>query len=101
MNMPLYKQCKIKLTPRRCYDGTWRCPYRIIHFRATRYGYHTGCPHGVFASCESAEIVALDEAKRIVDAFDLPAQGPRSKSDTLLETYGNKVRKLFTRFLDS
>lgn len=70
MTMPDYKHRKIELIPRRQDDGTWRCPYRIIEFRTTCWGYHKGCPDGIFASREAAAAAALKEAKRIVDTLE-------------------------------
>lgn len=77
--MPDYKYRKIELTPRRLPDGTWHCPYRIIEFRQTCWGYHTGCPDDCFSSREEAAATALEEAKRIVDSLEPPAQVPLSR----------------------
>ena len=95
--MPDYKQRKIELTPKRYDDGTWSCPYRIIEFRTTCWGYHKGTPRGVFASREAAAAAALNEAKQVVDALGSPTQSLRSKSRTVLATYGKVVRELFAR----
>lgn len=70
--MPDYKHRKIELIPRRQDDGTWRCPYHIIEFRPTCWGYHKGSPDGVFASREMATAAALEDAKRIVDTLKPP-----------------------------
>lgn len=73
MTMLDYKDCKIELMSRRQDNGTWRCPYCIFEFRTTCWGYHKGCPRGVFASREAAAAAALNEAKRIVDLLEAPA----------------------------
>ena len=88
-----YKQRKIELTPKRCDDGTWHCPYRIIEFRATCWGYHQGAPRGVFASRESAAAAALEEAKRIVDSLEPPPKDAVSGSSAVLGIYGNSIRR--------
>src|SRR5215831_17108714 len=93
--MPDYKQRKIQLTPRRYDDGVWTCPYRIIEFRATCWGYHEGTPHGLFASCDAAKAAALDEAKRVVDALEASEHEPQTKSSTVLGKYGAKMRRFF------
>ena len=65
--MVIYKQRTIELSPRRYEDGTWRCLYRIFEFRPACWGYHKGCPEGVFASRQAAAAVSLKEAKQVVD----------------------------------
>lgn len=94
--MPHYKQRSIELLPRRDDDGTWQCPYRIIEFRTTCWGYYKGCPDGVFSSREAASEVALDEAKRIVDSLEFPVSAQRSPGSIRLRTYGNRIVRLFT-----
>lgn len=68
--MPDYKKRRIELTPRRQADGTWHCPYRIIEFRQTCWGYYKGCTDGRFASREEAAAAALEDARRIVDSLE-------------------------------
>ncbi|MGZ8375259.1 MAG: hypothetical protein ACXW4A_10125, partial [Nitrospira sp.] len=81
--MPYYKHCKIELTPKR-HDGTWNCPYRIIEFRQTSWVYYKGCAEGRFASPGEAEVAAMKEAKRIIDAFEGPANRLWAKPGALL-----------------
>lgn len=88
-----YKQRKIELRPKRCDDGTWRCPYRIIEFRATCWGYHQGAPRGIFASRDSAAAAALEEAKQIVDSLEPPSKKAVSGSSAVLGIYVHKLRK--------
>lgn len=95
--MPDYKQRKIELTPRRYDDGTWYCPYRIIEFRRTCWGYHKGVPHGIFVSREAAAAAALEEAKRVVDTLEPLEQSSQFKYSTVLGRYGKRVQKLFAR----
>lgn len=94
--MPNYKQRRIELLPKRQDDGTWQCPYRIIEFRQTCWGYYNGCPDGVFLSREAARGAAFDEAKRIVDSLESPMQTPRTTRSTRLGTYENRIIKLFS-----
>lgn len=89
-----YKQRKIELMPKRCDDGTWHSPYRIIEFRATCWGYHQGAPRGVFASRESAAAAALEEAKRIVDSLEPPPKNAWSGSSAILGPLLPLVRSL-------
>lgn len=93
--MPDYKRRKIELTPRRQGDGTWCCPYRIIEFRPTSWGYQTGNPDGIFASREAAATAALEKAKRIVDALEHPEHGPRAKPKAIFGPYSTKISRLF------
>ncbi len=99
--MPDYKHRKIELTPRKQADGTWHCPYRIIEFRQTCWGYLTGCTDGSFASREEAAAVALEKAKRIIDSLESPAQIPLSERDSVGETYRNGMSRLRFYFLQS
>jgi hypothetical protein len=94
--MPDYKHRWIELTPRRdSNDGTWRCQYMVIEFRQTSWGYRQGYPDGIFASRDAAISAALEEAKRIVDTLERPAQDPRPESGSVLETYANRMGRLF------
>lgn len=95
MTMPDYKRRKIELTPRRERDGTWRCPYRVIEFRQTCWGYRKGCLDGSFASREEAAAAALEEAKRVVDSLEphVPLSELRSR--------GNKPSRLIIYFVQS
>ncbi|MGC4097068.1 MAG: hypothetical protein QM706_08130 [Nitrospira sp.] len=95
--MPDYKRRKIELTPRRQGDGTWCCPYRIIEFRPTSWGYQTGSPDGIFASREAAAAAALEKAKRIVDELEHPGHGSRVESKALFGSYRNRISRLFAR----
>jgi hypothetical protein len=99
--MPDYKQRKIEVTPKRKPDGTWQCSYRIIEFHSTCWRFRTGCPDGCFASRETAAAAAVTEAKRIVDALDLPARAPKSDTGSVLGTYGKIIRRLFAWARDS
>lgn len=90
-----YKHRKIELTPRRQADGTWRCQYRIIEFRETCWGYRQGYPEGIFVSRDAAASVALEEAKRLIDTLECPAQAPRSESGSILGTYASRMGRLF------
>lgn len=92
--MPDYKQRKIEVTPKRQADETWQCSYRIIEFHSTCWKFHTGSPDGHFASREMAATAALTEAKRIVDALDLPARASKSDTGSILGTYGKTIRRL-------
>ncbi len=94
--MPDYKHRWIELTPRRdTNDGTWRCPYMIIEFRQTCWGYCRGYPDGIFASSRDATAAALEEAKRLIDSLEGLAQSPRSESDSVLGTYASRIGRLF------
>lgn len=93
--MPDYKRRRIELTPRRQGDGTWCCPYRIIEFRSTSWGYQTGNPDGIFASREAATAAALEKAKQIVDTLEHPEHGQRVKPKAIFGTYRNRISRLF------
>lgn len=94
--MPDYKHRWIELAPRRnTNDGTWRCQYTIIEFKKTSWGYRQGYPDGIFASRDDAASVALEEAKRIVDTLERPAQDPRSESSSVFGTYASRMGRLF------
>ena len=93
--MPDYKHRKIELTPGRQADGSWHCPYRIIEFRQTCWGYLTGCTDGSFASREEAVAAALQEAKRIVDSLEFPAQIPLSEPGLFEGTYKSRLTFYF------
>jgi hypothetical protein len=90
-----YKHRKIELITRQNNDGTWLCPYRIFEFRTTCWGYHKGCPKGIFASREAAAAAALKEAKCIVDSLQSPTQGPRSMYSRIRKTEGDRIERLF------
>jgi hypothetical protein len=93
-----YKHRRIELAPRRQTDGTWHCPYRIIEFRQTCWGYRKGCTAGSFASREEATAAALEEAKRIVDSLEPP---PLSGRGSVRGTYGNGMTRLTFYFVRS
>ena len=97
--MPDYKHRRIELTPRRQADGTWHCPYRIIEFRSTCWRYYKGCTDGSFPSREGAAAAALQEAKRIVDSLEPSVQVPLSEPGSVIEAYGNGMRRLMFYFI--
>lgn len=94
--MPYYKQRKIEITPKRQADGTWQCSYRIIEFHSTCWRFQTGTPDGSFLSRGWAIENALAEAKRIVDALDIPARAPKSDTGSVLRMYRKTISRLFT-----
>lgn len=97
--MPDYRHRRIQLTPRRQADGTWFCPYRIIEFRQTCWGFHQGCVEGSFSSREEAEARALEAAKHIVDSLEPVPQIPRSTPRSSGELYRNLNIKFANYFL--
>jgi len=92
--MPYYKQRKIEITSKRQADGTWQCSYRIIEFHSNCWRFHTGSPEGSFLSRGGAIATALTEAKRIVDAVDVPAQSGLYKAAPIGRLYRNSRRRL-------
>ena len=93
--MPDYKNRKIELIPRRRDDGTWYCPYRIIEFRTTCWGFHKGTTLAKFESRDAAAAAGLEDAKRVVDALESPEQHSQTQSSTVLGRYGKKMQRLF------
>ena len=89
-----YKHRKIELTPKRQADGTWHCPYRIIECRQTCWAYHQGRPDGSFVSRDEATAAALQEAKRIVDSLEPPAQGSLFEPSSIGRMYRNSMSRL-------
>ena len=96
--MPDYKHRTIELTPRRQADGTWHCSYRVIEFRPTSWGYHSGCVNDGFTSRKEAEAAALDVAKRIVDSLEPSMQLPHSELTSLGRVFGNRMSRLALYF---
>jgi hypothetical protein len=92
--MPYYKRRKIEITPKRQADGTWQCSYRIIEFHSTCWRFQTGSPDSSFLSRGWAIETALAEAKRIVDALDIPA---KSDADSVLRWYRKKIGRFFAQ----
>jgi hypothetical protein len=92
--MPYYKHRKIELTPKRHEDRTWNCPYRVIEFRSTSWVYYKGCAEGRFASREEAAAAALEEAKRIIDALDVPAYRLWATPGKVFRDCGTGIKKI-------
>lgn len=92
--MPYYKHLKIELTPRPHGDGTWNCPYRIIEFRHNSWAYFNGCAEGRFASPKESAAVALEEAKRIIDAFEVPSYHLWEKPGMGFRYCGTRIKKM-------
>ncbi len=98
--MPDYKHRRIELTPRRRADETWYCPFRIIEFRPTSWGYYSGCADGRFESREEAEAAALVVAKRMVDSLEPSTQVPQSETSSLGRIYGTWMSRLAFYFVN-
>lgn len=92
--MPDYKHRKIQLNPRQQHDETWRCPYCIIEFRPTCWGYLNGYPEGVFTSRQEATAAALKEAKRLIDTLEGAVPDPQAESVSILGTYASRMGRL-------
>ncbi len=64
----IYGDCRVRLTPAQQPDGQWLCQVRITDCENIHRNQQRGYAGGLFSSSLQAEIAALTQAKRLIDA---------------------------------